>query len=364
MRARTALLLAGLGVASLAGGWYFGIRTEPAEQSQTASGTLVFPGLAQHLQDAARIEVSSKGKTLVIARNEAGSWGLADRHGYPVEPNKLRGLLTGLTELRIIEPRTSDPTEYARLGVEDPASPTATAQLLRVLDASGKPIAELITGHRRVRTQGNLPEAIYIRRVGQPQAWLAEGRLEVESDPMQWIDRDISNIDHSRINSVTVQRGDEHLLFGRNGDKLTLMEPRDHPKLDEYRLDDIARALESLTLMDVKPQAEEPGEKLGTAAFVTTSGLTVTATVFKAGSDIWAQFQATGERDATAEASTLQKRLSGWAYQLSTWKEQALVPTMAELKATEPEKPEAAPAAPAAPPAAATPAPGAAPAKP
>ena len=41
-----------------------------------------------------------------------------------------------------------------------------------------------------MRTQGNLPEAIYVRRVGEYQSWLAEGRLAVDADLMQLL-RDV-----------------------------------------------------------------------------------------------------------------------------------------------------------------------------
>ena len=91
-----------------------------------------------------------------------------------MQETKLRGLLTGLTELRLAEPRTSDPAEYARLGLEDPTKDTkGTANLLRVLDGDGKPIVALIVGHRRTRTQGDVPEEVYVRRPDEAQCWLA-----------------------------------------------------------------------------------------------------------------------------------------------------------------------------------------------
>ena len=61
------------------------------------------------------------GQTLtVIEKRPDGGWGVVSLHDYPVQETKLRGLLTGLTELRLAEARTSDPAEFARLGVDDP----------------------------------------------------------------------------------------------------------------------------------------------------------------------------------------------------------------------------------------------------
>jgi hypothetical protein len=337
MSTRTLLALLLAGVLAIAGGWYFGTATTPAEQRAVDAGQLMFPGLAPKLKDATKIEVVHQGKPMTIALLN-GQWGLTDRGGYRVQETKLRGMLTALTELRLVEPRTSDPTEFSRLGVEDPAAPGSNANLLRVLDASGKPMVEVIVGHRRVRTQGNVPEQVYVRRPGDNQAWLAEGNLEVDSDPQLWLDRDIMNIDHAQIAKVVSTRGDQTLAFTRDGDKLALTTPADHPKLDDYKLDDVDRALELLTFQEVKPATEPAGDEAGHAVFTTSDGLVVTATVFHADKDLWARFTVTGADKSKAEADRLAARLTGWSYQIGSWKEKSLVPALDDLKAA-PEKP-------------------------
>ena len=45
-------------------------------------------------------------------------------------------------------------------------------------------IAALVAGHSRVRTEGNLPEEVYVRRPDENQSWLAEGKLDVDTDPL------------------------------------------------------------------------------------------------------------------------------------------------------------------------------------
>ena len=44
---------------------------------------------------------------------------------------------------------------------------------------------------------------------------------------------------------------------------------------------------------------------------------------------------------AKAEADRLNAALAGWTYQIGSWKEKSLVPTMDDLKAAEPAKPAA-----------------------
>jgi len=352
MTTRTLLVLVVLGVVAVAGGWYFGVATMPAEQTSADTGRLMFPDLAPRLQQAAKVEIEHQGQQLVIEKQEEDGhvrWGLASRGGYPVREIRLRGVLTALTELRLVDQRTSDPKEFATLGVENPDAPTANSNLLRVLDASGKTIVALIVGHRRVRTGGNVPDEVYVRRPNDNQSWLAEGSLDVDADPQLWLDRDVMNIDHSRITKVTVTRGGNTLEFARTNDKLALTVPADHPKLDEFKQQDVSRALELLTFDDVHPAAAPPPDQIGTSVFTTSDGLMVTAAVYQAprkpnatqagDHDLLLQFTVAGAGKAKAEADHLQARLSGWTYEVGSWKESSLVPSLDDLMTAPSAKP-------------------------
>jgi hypothetical protein len=344
MKPRTLIALVVVGLLAIAGGWYFGTARLAGEQQAYNGGRLMFPGLAPKLQDATRIEITHQGKATAIEKH-GDTWGLVDRGGYVVQASKLRGMLTALTELRLVEQRTSDPEQFNRLGLEDPNGKTGTSNLLRVLDASGKPIVALVVGHRRVRTQGNVPEQVYVRRTDDNQTWLAEGSLQVDADPQLWLERDIMNIDHARIANVAVTHGDETLELARDGQKLVLKAPTEHPPLDDYKMDDSDRGLELLTFQDVQTDKELVGDKVGQSVYTTSDGLAVTASVFKGEKDIWARFAATGSDKTKDEADKLNARLAGWTYQLGAWKQKALVPSLDDLKAAPPEKP-AAPAEP------------------
>jgi hypothetical protein len=373
MTSRGLIVLCVLGAVSLAGGWYFGTAHEPAEQTSVAGGTLMFPGLTAKLADAARIEIIHQNKTIALVRqgDKAESpWGLVQRGMYPVQATKLREMLTALTELRLVEPRTTDPAMFGRLGLADANDAKSTSDLLRVFDSKANPIAELLVGHRRVRTEGNVPDEVYVRRPGQLQTWLAEGSLQVDADPQQWLDRDIMNIDHARIAGVVVHHGEAQLEFAAKGGKLALTAAENPPKLDDYKLDDLDRGLELLTFEDVTADKDAAGAKVGApigeSVFTTTDGLAVHVTVLKGEKDIWARFSADGTGKAKDEAAKLNAKLGGWTFQLGSWKQAALVPDLDALKATPPSPaPSSAPAtapatapgaAPGAPPGAAPPA--------
>src|SRR4051794_13092574 len=339
MRGCTAAALVAVAVVVVAGGWYFGTATTPPEQTHLAGGSPMFPGLADRLATATKLEITHQGRQTVIEKRPDGQWGVASMHGCPVQETKLRSVLTALTELRLTEPRTSNPSDYSRLAVDDPNGAKSEADLVRVVDAKGQTLATVIVGHRRMRGRANLPDEVYVRRPDEAQSWLAEGSVRADADANQWLNRDLMDIKEDRIASVVV--GDKALVFGRVDGKFTLTEPADHPKLEDYKVDNVGRGLETLTMQAVKPDADVTGEAAGHSVFTTKDGLLVTVTLLHADKDVWARFALSGSDKAKAEADRLAARLNGWTYEIGSWKEKSLVPAMDDLKATEPAAPEA-----------------------
>ncbi len=330
MNRRTLVLLGGAAAATV--GAAVLLTPNVAEPPPPSSTPLAFPNLAPRLADAARIEVTRHDGTLVVDRAAPDRWVLPAKAGHPVRPERVRELLVGLTELRLTEPRTANPEMLERLGVEDPQRAGATSSLLRVLDAAGAPVAELVVGRRRMRVQANVPETVYVRRPGETQAWLAEGRIPLDSDPNLWIDRDIANIPRERVREVAVARMGEPALRLRRGpdtdNPLAVVEPEEVPALDDISLDEVARAFEFLTFLDVRRAAEIPGERLGEARFTLTDNLRIAVLAHKEGETLWATLAAEGDE----EAARLNARWAGWAYQVGQWKEKSLVPRLADLE--------------------------------
>lgn len=308
-----------------------------------AEGGLAFPGLAARLAGATRIEIGRPDGVLVLARR-GETWTLPDRGDHPVRAERVRELLVGLTELRLAERRTADPAQLERLGVGDPAQPGSTAVPLRVLDGQGGVLVDLVVGRRRVRAQGNVPESVYVRRAGETQAWLGEGRLSADADPQLWIDRDIANLPSARLRRVEVRRTDQPLvvLERAEGDALRVAEPPGITALDEVGRDEVGRAFEYLTFLEVRSDAPMPGTALGEARFDLGPELRIQVWPHREADTLWVRLRAEGGE----EAARLNARWTGWAYQVGVWKEKAFLPRLEELV----ERPRTAPPSPAGPP--------------
>jgi hypothetical protein len=329
MIGRRALLLMGVAAAGALGAGLW-LAPAPEEQGRFTPGELAYPGLAQRLAGAARLEVIRNTQRVTLLR-EGETWRIEQLDGYPARPSRVRETLTGLTELRLVEERSSDPAAHARLGVDDPATEGSTAARLRVLDANGAVLADVLLGRRRVRTQGQAPETIYARRMGEPRAWLAEGRIVPDADPQLWVDRDLVNLMAERLRRVEIRRaGEEPLILARAGEvdaPLRILEPESAPAPDSISLEEVGRAFEMLTFTEVRRAAHIPGEALGEARFLYTDEVTLLAWPRLHEGQFWVVLRAEGG----PEAQALQARIEGWAYQLGQWKEKAIIPRLADL---------------------------------
>ncbi|WP_144184053.1 DUF4340 domain-containing protein [Elioraea rosea] len=357
---RRGILLLGIGAVAAAGAATLVLTT--GERTRTEAviiGQPVFPGIAQRLANARSIEIRRHDGTLSLAEKD-GTWGLADRGGFPVRPERVRELFAGLAELRLVEERTGNPELFSRLGLEDVSVAGGTSQLLTVKDGQGQAIAEAILGRRRIRTAGNLPEAIYIRRPGENRSFLAEGSLRADTDPLLWVEREILDIRRQRVATATTARaGAEPLRVERRSPDLEQAEMAGAPegfRADQAKIDDLPRALEYLTFNDVRPAASvASATALGEARFTTFDGITVTFRIVEAEEKRWALIAATWSEpsqrpdnapaeikpaeEARAEAEALAARHAPWAYNLVDWKTDILLLRPEDVAAAAPQDP-------------------------
>ena len=306
---------------------------EDAAPPLPSASPLAFPALPGRLEAARRIEIRQGPQSLTLLRGAEDVWSIPEKGGYPARGDRVRELLVGLTELRLAETRTADPESLARLGLDEPG-PNSTAALLRLLDGAGAPLAALVVGRRRTRTAGGVPESAYVRRPGENQSWLAEGRIPVDADAQLWVEREIANLPEERVRRVIAVRDGKtvELLRDEGPDgRLRIVLPGDAPPADDISLDEVGRALEGLTLLDVRPAAQIPGEPAGEGRFILTDNLIVTARLRQDAGQVWMVLEASGDE----EAARLNARWRGWAYQVGAWKLPAFAPSLDTLRKRE-----------------------------
>ncbi len=218
--------------------------------SSTATGAKVLPTLSGSINSVTELHVvAAGGKDAVTLKRDERHWRIAERDGYPADAAKLRKLLLALSELEIVEDKTANPENYARLGVEDPAK--ADASSVRVdLVGLEKP-ASLIVG----KSAGG--DSSYVRVPDAKTSRQAKPMLSVERDPRQWLDRAIVDIGQDRVQSVRIgpAGGKAYEIARENrrqADFAVANLPRGKSLSSSSAANHVAGALASLSLDDVR----------------------------------------------------------------------------------------------------------------
>ena len=66
-------------------------------------------------------------------------------------------------------------------------------------------LADLLVGRDRPAEVGG---GVFVRKAGENQTWLASGSYQPNRRAIQWLDRNIVNIDSRRVHRVTMQHAD------------------------------------------------------------------------------------------------------------------------------------------------------------
>lgn len=346
MKPRTVLALAvvtGVMVAAAV----IAVLSQRAPTSIATDRPHAFPGLADKVNDVAAIKVVGKGKTFTIKRTDKG-WGLAEKGGYPVSYEKVKAAIVGLSQLKLLETKTSDPDRYKRLDLRDPKDKESKAKRVTLMDAAGKVLAEGIIGRRNPSLFGETGGGTYLRKGGDKTSWLAEGTVDIGETPNDWMIRDIVNLDAEVVKRVSIRQPDGALLVVHKDDKtqknFTVDDIPEGRKLkSENEGKEVAGGLWRLAFEDVRPASENPmPEKRHHAEYTTFDGLKVSLDMAVTGEDYWGRFSAAVDDtvgDAKAREKSAKKakeindRVRGWQYRISVGEGERLTTKMKDLLA-------------------------------
>jgi len=326
------LLVVTLGLVAAA---VYALATGDRAVSPAARNEPVFPDLAAHLGDLAWMRIAH-GKTTIDLNLIAGNWAVVEKGNYPAAAGKVRRLLLGLADLTLIEPKTARPELFGRLDLDDPSNGKST--LIGLQDRTGKSVAELLVGKTRHDRLGGGNDAVYVRRPGAGQAWLARGSLDLPADIAGWLDRRILDIPSTRVTTVrlTGDDGAELELKRDSGGKFAVA---DAPPDSKFKADPVlgapAGALVDLELDDVRPSTElpAPGNGAASAIFTTSDGLTVALRVFARDNADWVMIKASGAAESEKEAEAINARVGRWTYAVAASRAKLLRTRIADLVA-------------------------------
>ncbi len=292
----------------------------------TASGMRFLPGLEGKTKDIAKIELHRSGKVLTLSRKDK-SWGIAERNDYPVHSEKLRTMIHRLAEAELVEPKTSKPERYKLLGLGDPSGKDVKSTRVKVRNAAGAILADFILGERRWQAFGAGKNGVYVRKLNDPQTWLANVDVATPMEVKDWVDTNLFTLKNEDIVSVTITHpGQEPLTIKRTGKgfrKYVLPAPPAGKTVKaDANPDEIAKTVAKIDMIDVRKLADRPADaKLSLAKVVTKNGLTLILELRKVNADLyWLALKAVGTGKAEKTAKAINARTKGWEYKIPRWK--------------------------------------------
>lgn len=304
------------------------------------SGEKLLPGLLERLGEVSTIESTHKGDTVTLALGD-GSWSVTDRAGYPAETSEVRGLLVGAAELVRVEPKTARPEHYAKLELGDPTDAEGESFGYLMKDAAGATIADLVVGKRRFVTASTPDTDEYFVRVpGDPQAWLVTGKIPRNRRALDWLWREVTDIDQTRVRRAAVTHPDGTVVrvtkpSPRETDFTLEGVPEGYEVEEAFSVHAIGTALATFTLHDVARLGEVDfgGEGLEAVA-ETFDGVRLTARTAGIGDRTFVHMTAEFDPDlvfpestesmldeaaARAEVGELNARWKDWAYVMAEY---------------------------------------------
>lgn len=283
-----------VGLAVTAGLVWLAADTWQTRNRDTAvtEGGLLLPDLRARINDTARVRGVNQDGPLTLERRD-GIWVVAERGGYRANQAYVSQLLAGLSQLEKIEPKTSRPDRYARIGLEEPGSEGSRARQYTVEDAAGTALATVIIGDDKPARSSPSDTEYYVRLPGEEQTWLVQGALPRTSGTVDWLDDALLDLDINRLARVEVEHADGSRLAvvhtPGTDDGWTLQDiPEGREVENTILVRNVATGLTSFPFEDVaasSPQAR-PATPDVTIRLTTHDGLVVTMTGVREGEDL------------------------------------------------------------------------------
>jgi hypothetical protein len=293
MKQGKTLLLGAVAVVLLAAGLFLSMHR--SSQQGDLGGGAVFADLAAALGNVGEIRLSKGDGSRTTLRKDAAGWTVVERQ-FPADPLRVRELALALAKLRVVERKSADPANYAKLGVENPDTPTATSTLVEVV--AGKQTWSLIVG------KGADGRAVYVRKPGEAASFLASPLVSADPDQKRWIDRLIVDLPGASVHEISarVGKGPAYLLSRAQQaePELTLSPvPKGRSAVSTMSLGGQAEALASLNFDDVRALAA-PAASGDEVTYRTFDGQVITFTGRRDGEKAFVSVSAS--RDAALAA--------------------------------------------------------------
>jgi hypothetical protein len=265
----------------------------------------VLPDFTADMPQVRTITIASRGGSYNLVRRGT-SWVMPERADYPVANASLEGLAKGLSELSYKSARTSDPAQFAKLGVDDPDGDNDSI-LLSLKGASSQLLGSVYLGMKS--------DALFVRKAGSNDVFEADGKLPDLTSPPKWLDMKVIDVTAETIASVSGQRAGEAPFdivrrpdggFAPVGGQANVTATTS------------AIALTKWAPLDVMAASALTRDPIASHVTNLRGGMSVRVEAYREGGRNWVVVSAASQNDAQNDAvANINQRTDGWAFELN-----------------------------------------------
>lgn len=228
--------------------------------SVAGAGEPLFPALLERVNDITTVVGVGRGETVTLVR-EDNRWLVAEKHQFPADQDEARKLVLGVARLTRIEPKTSDPDRYEKIGLDDVNAADGNAVQYSFKNAAGDTLAEIIIGNSRLGRADPQLNEYFVREPAMAQTWLVQGKLSDAVGVIDWLDDKVIKMERDRVRQTTVTHtdGETATVIKERPSQITFNLVGVAPEEEtgsKFKLNDLGRSLASLDLADVLPASE------------------------------------------------------------------------------------------------------------
>ncbi len=313
--------------------------SESKWSSGAISGKQFLPNLNHQATNTAFIKIRQGEKTLTF-KKDGNAWKIQERGGYPVKPEHIRALILQLSQSRLVDAKTNQPSKHTILELENPSIKEAKSKQVQLLDKNKKPLADIVVGKKRWDAFGSGKSGMYVRKTGENQTWLASMDINADLDIKTWVEEEFFSFKISDIKAVEIAYPNEEILHvmpkdDKSGQFMFSNLPEGKTLKNDANATTIARAFESLSLEDVKKLQNSRDSGATATATVLGEGFKINFNLQNQGNDHWLSIQADAESGSSDESkkivTDLNKKFGGWSYKIPKTKAESLFKRWSDL---------------------------------
>ena len=305
-----------------------------APSTTIAHGTRLFPSLQQTETSVAVIEIANHAGSFTLARQD-GKWVMPAKGGFPVKPEQVRGLISGVASLETVEAKTRQPELFRRLDLDDVTADGAKSVEVTLKDDKGATLAQLLVGkllatHDAAQPASDAAQMLYVRKPGDTQSWLASGSVTVPATAIEWLDRHIPDVKQGDVAQALFHSPDgKSFQLTREkpedpGFKLSPI-PTGMVAKSEYEVNGMAGLLDGLDFDDVAPAPATLPVPKSNFDYHLTKGGQVVVSLLPVDKDVFVSIQASGPGSEAFQAA------KPWIYRLPAAKLAKMQTTIDQL---------------------------------